>query len=85
MIKKLRLKLNCKDANHLCDKTQYNETSFLEKVRLRIHLVYCHTCKKYTKHNIKLTQTIQKSNISCLDKNCKDAMRKTLDNALKNQ
>ncbi len=85
MIKKLRLILKCKDANHLCDKTQYNEISFLEKLKLRIHLMHCHTCKKYTKYNIKLTKTIKHSNISCLDNNCKKAMKTTFNKALKEQ
>lgn len=73
----------CDEANHVCDKTQYKEGTLWEKIKLNFHLIYCRACRKYSKNNAILTQTIKKSDVQCLDKKCKDAMKKTIDNALK--
>lgn len=72
----------CDEANHVCDKTQYKEATLWEKIKLNIHLIYCRACRKYTKNNAKLTKTIQKADIECLDKDCKDAMRRDFDKVL---
>jgi len=73
----------CKEANHVCDKTQYKEATVWEKIILNIHLIYCRACRGYTKNNAKLTKTIKISGIDCLDEKYKDAMRKDFDKALK--
>jgi len=43
--------INCDEATSICDKNQYGEASFLEKMKLRFHLFMCKHCKKYVKHN----------------------------------
>ncbi len=48
----------CKEANHVCDKTQYNEGSFWEKIKLNLHLLYCRACRKYSSQNGKLTKVM---------------------------
>ena len=53
----------CKEANHVCDKSQYKEATLWEKVKLIIHLMYCSTCRKYTKKNEKLTKVVSKDPI----------------------
>ncbi|WCO00993.1 glycine dehydrogenase [Psychroserpens ponticola] len=53
----------CKDANHVCDKTQYKEASLWEKIKLNIHLIYCRACRKYTKKNSQLTKLVTKDPI----------------------
>jgi hypothetical protein len=85
MSKKIKIMVPCDEANHVCDKTQYKESSFWEKIKLNIHLIYCKACRKYTKNNKKLSSTIHKAKVECLDKKCKDAMKKELEKALKNQ
>lgn len=78
-----KMMIPCEEANHVCDKTQYKEATLWEKIKLNIHLIYCRACRKYTANNSKLTKTIKKSNVECLDKKCKDDMKKTLNKALK--
>ncbi len=73
----------CDEANHVCDKTQYKEATLWEKIKLNIHLIYCRACRKYTKNNTILTKTITTSNVECLDKKCKDAMKKDFEKVLK--
>ena len=78
-----KMMIPCEEANHVCDKTQYKEATLWEKIKLNIHLIYCKVCRKYSKNNAILTKTIDKSNVECLDPECKEAMKKDLDKAIK--
>lgn len=83
MIEKIKLMLKCDEANHVCDKAQYKNASLWEKIKLNMHLIFCKACRKYSSNNAKLSNTIKKAKIECLDKNCKDKMKKNLDKAIK--
>jgi len=85
MSSKVKILVPCKEANHVCDKIQYEEASFWEKIKLSMHLIYCRACRKYSINNNRLSNTIKTSKVACLDKKCKDAMKKELDKAMKNQ
>ena len=85
MSKNINIKTPCEKANHVCDKTQYKESTLWEKIKLSIHLLYCKACRKYSENNAKLTQSIEKSEVVCLDKKCKETMKKDLDKAIKEQ
>ena len=78
----MKILIQCDEANHVCDKTQYKEASLWEKIKLNIHLIYCRACRKYTKSNSKLTKTIKESKVECLDKKCKESMKKDLEEAM---
>jgi len=75
MSKKVKIFVSCEEANHVCDKTQYHEASFWEKVKLNIHLLYCRACREYTQNNQKLTKVIKKSEVECLNSMVKDKMK----------
>ena len=77
-----KLFFNCNEANHVCDKSQYKEASFIEKLKLNIHLIYCSFCRKYSKNNTKLTKNLEKSNIECLDNSVKKVMKVNLNKEL---
>ena len=77
--------IKCDEANHVCDKTQYNEASFFEKLKLNIHLIFCSFCRKYSKNNAKLTKCIEKSDVECLDDLAKKEMKVNLEKELSNQ
>lgn len=72
----------CDEANQVCDKSQYEEASFWEKIKLNVHLIYCKFCRKYSKNNAKLTTKIKESKVSCLDKQCKESMKENLNKAI---
>lgn len=76
------LKLNCQEANHVCDKNQYKEAGFWEKVKLNIHLIYCKACRKYTSKNMKLTTLINSSKVAVLDNTAKAKMTTTFEQEL---
>ena len=77
--KKFKVFFSCDVANHVCDKTQYNEASLWEKIRLNIHLLYCKACRKYTQNNQKLTKAVKKSEVKCLDSVAKESLKKQFD------
>lgn len=83
MSKKNNIFISCDEANHSCDKSQYNEASFWEKVKLTIHLLYCQACRKYSSNNAKLTKVIKKSDINCFDIKDKQVMKDCFEKELK--
>lgn len=54
------IKLNCDQATSICDKSQYNEASFLEKIKLIIHMLHCKYCNIYSKQNTILSKYFKK-------------------------
>jgi len=83
MSKKFKIGISCDEANHVCDKSQYKESSFWEKLKLNIHLLYCKVCREYTKNNTKLTSAITESKVTCMDKTSKETLKSELEKALK--
>ena len=51
--------INCNQGKMLCDKNQYKEASFLEKIKLNFYLLVCSECRKYTSKNIKLSKAMK--------------------------
>lgn len=74
----MKVFIKCDEANHNCDKTQYKEASFWEKIKLNFHLIYCSACRKYTARNTKLTQVIDKSKLETLGTEQKEKMEEAL-------
>lgn len=61
--------IDCTKAKRCCDKVQYQEASFLEKWKLKIHILYCKACKKYTQNNSKLSSLLKEASIkTCTEK-----------------
>ncbi len=77
-----KLFLKCDEANSICDKSQYREASFLEKIKLTIHLIYCKTCRLYSSNNAKLTECIKSSQVTCLEESKKNEIKKSLEKEL---
>ena len=80
---KLKIMMPCSEAAHICDKSQYNESSVWEKIKLHAHILYCLTCSNYVKANNKLSLLIKKSQITCLDKKNKESLKINFQKALK--
>jgi hypothetical protein len=70
--------MKCKDANHICDKTQYKESSLWEKIKLNLHLLYCRACRKYTANNAKLTKVMHQTKIETINSSDKEKMKEHL-------
>ena len=70
--------MKCEEAGHVCDKSQYKEASFWEKVKLNIHLLYCRACREYTKNNTKLSKAFRKSDVKTMPLNDKKVLKEKL-------
>jgi len=46
-----KVMISCEKAVIICDKCQYNEASFIEKMKFRFHFLFCKICKRYNKQN----------------------------------
>jgi len=82
MSNKNKLFIPCREAGHTCDKTQYNDATFWEKIKLNIHLIYCRACRKYTKNNGKLTRMMNNSELEFLKTSEKDALKSSFEKEL---
>ena len=77
--------ISCDEATTICDKSQYGEASFLEKLKLQFHFIQCKLCALYSRQNTLITKIVrQKSNQSkaqtnCLSQEDKEALRKELE------
>lgn len=78
MKKRKNIFIDCTNVCNFCDKSQYKEASFWEKVILNIHLIYCGVCRKYSAKNSKLTRLINTSNIEVLSHSEKKKMKERL-------
>jgi len=63
------IKITCDEATTICDKRQYGEATFWEKIQLQWHLFLCKHCTAYTIQNSTLTNLFKKQASSCKDKN----------------
>ena len=68
--------ISCDEANHNCDKSQYNEATLWEKIKLNIHLLYCKACRKYSKNNAKLTKIMNNSKLDYLKTSEKEILKR---------
>ena len=78
------IKLSCEQATQICDKHQYREASFWEKIKLKLHVLFCKECGKYAKVNSLLTKCfyIHKTHLKN-GKHClKDEEKKVLKNEI---
>ncbi|WP_066221260.1 hypothetical protein [Formosa haliotis] len=80
-----KLFLSCEEAAEICDRSQYEESTTWERIKLRLHVFFCGFCKEHAQKNHKLTDTIKSSNIVCLDAKSKAEMKSCLEKELKNQ
>lgn len=79
-----KFKLECHEANHICDKNQYKEASFKEKIILTFHLIYCRACREYTKRNVQLTKLMGNKKVSSMNNMEKDNLQHSFEKELAN-
>ena len=70
--------ISCEEAKHICDKKQYGEASFWEKLKLWVRLIWCRFTQAYSKKNNTLTKLINESNIEVINTEKKEEMKQRL-------
>ncbi|WP_088324192.1 hypothetical protein [Polaribacter tangerinus] len=69
--------ISCNQATTICDKNQYGEATFTDKLKLGIHFLSCKICSLYTKQNGLLTTFYKGYAKSCKDvKHCMPEIEK---------
>lgn len=72
--------ISCDKAAIICNKAQYREATFLERLKLRFHLFMCKNCCKATEQNSKLTTLCEKAKLQSLSRKEKLKMKEKLNN-----
>lgn len=75
--------LDCSEANHCCDKAQYEEASFMEKIKIHLHNFFCKPCKEYTDTNKKLSALVKKANLKTCTEEQKKSWKKEIEKEIK--
>lgn len=57
--------IDCDEATTICDKNQYKEASYWEKIKLIVHLLLCKNCGLYSKQNETVTKVCDKHLHKC--------------------
>lgn len=68
----------CNEASHICDKSQYKESSFIERLLMRMHQWMCKVCREHSAENTKLTEIIQKADLKTMPAERKDELRQVI-------
>ena len=72
-----KMKITCEEATTICTKAQYGEASLVDKIKLKIHFIYCKVCRVFSKQNseistmcnmVKKQKELKKSCLSDTDK-----------------
>ena len=77
--------LKCEEANHTCDKNQYKEASFLEMIKLNIHVIFCKACREYSARNAKLTKFIKLNKVKTMSSQDKESLKQRLEKEIAKQ
>ncbi|WP_298473453.1 hypothetical protein [uncultured Maribacter sp.] len=70
--------ISCEKAKLICNKAQYKEASFFEKIKLKMHLFICKACAGHSKKNGQLTELCSKANLHSLSEGDKELMKQKL-------
>lgn len=70
--------ISCEKAADICTRAQYSEATFVERLKLRFHIVFCKICAAYTKQNTKLTSLCDKANLHSFSKMEKEKMKERM-------
>lgn len=80
----MKLFSKCSEAAHICDKHQYEEIGFLDKIKMKLHLLLCKLCRNYSKRNERLTKELKTANIKTFTSEEKQLLKSRLAKEIKN-
>ena len=80
--KSTKVFIDCDEAKHICDKSQYNESSWWERFRLNLRLIYCNITRSYVKQNRQLTNLVTKDEVDCMDTEKKQDLKAAFEKEL---
>jgi len=78
-----KLFLTCKEATFLMELKEANALNFVQKIKLRIHLVLCSYCKIYNRNKELISRYFEKNIDKNLDKVNNEQIEKLKNKVLK--
>jgi len=82
--KKSKVFIDCDEAKYICDKSQYNESSWWERFRLNLRFIYCNITRSYVKRNQKLSELVNNKKVDCMKANVKAELKTKFTQELQN-
>ena len=70
--------ITCDEARIICHKTQYNDASFFEVLKLKFHLLICKACAAFSRKNTKLTTLCEEATMRNLSEEEKLNMKQRI-------
>lgn len=71
--------ISCKEAVTICNKNQYREAGWRQRFQLWMHLLFCKTCARFSRHNRQLTQMYSNVEIRQLTEQDKQQLKTALE------
>ena len=78
----LRAIFKCEEASHICDKSQYEESSLWERMTMKMHHMMCKVCRQHSAINTKLTKLIRRAEVKSLPEDARSEMKKKIQNEM---
>ena len=76
--------INCDEAKNICDKSQYNESTWWDRFRLNIRYIYCNITRAYVKRNQKLSELVTDKKVTCMESKSKADLKIKFEQELQN-
>ena len=76
--------INCDEAKLICDKSQYNESTWWDRFRLNIRLIYCNITRAYSKRNQQLSKLVTDDKVECMENKAKVDLKTKFEKELQN-
>jgi len=70
--------ISCDKASVIVSKLEYNEASISEKLKLKLHLLFCSSCAVISKKNKQLTSLIGKARLYILTDSEKEVLKQKI-------
>lgn len=80
----MKLFSKCSETAHICDKHQYEEVGFFDKIKMKLHLMLCKLCRNYSKRNERLTKELKTANIKTFTNEEKQLLKSRMAEEIKN-
>ena len=67
--------ISCEKAADFCNKKQYNEATWIQRMQLSFHLIVCKACAGFSSKNTQLTELCSKAKYRALPEVDKQRMK----------
>lgn len=74
--------ISCDEAALICNKSQYREASLLEKLQLKLHILFCSTCSSFSKRNKQLSEMFGRTKLHVLSDSTKKQLKQQIRDSL---